>query len=154
MSPLAQTPLSTGTRRVLIVDDEPAVRVMLDAVFKRDDRFEIAGVAVDGREAIEQTQRLLPEVILLDLVMPGLSGWEALPAIVRASPRSMVLVLSALGAEDEADLTLAIGAFAYLEKSVLGPDLPQEVFAQHQRFARALAGETVWSPSASWRIRR
>jgi DNA-binding NarL/FixJ family response regulator len=154
MSPLAQVPISVSTLRVLIVDDEPAVRRLLDAVFARDNRFEIAGLAVDGHEAIEQTQRLRPDVILLDLVMPVVSGWEALPALVRASPRSMVLVLSALGADDEAEPTLAIGAFAYLEKSLLGPDLPQEVFAQHHRFARALAGETVWSPSASWRIQR
>jgi DNA-binding NarL/FixJ family response regulator len=147
-------PPSTGRLRVLIVDDEPAVRFMLDAVFRRDDRFELAGVAVDGREAIERAGRLRPDAVLLDLVMPGLSGKEALPAILRASPRSMVLVLSALRAEDEAAGTLAVGAFAYLEKSVMGPDLPQEVFAQHQRFARALAGETVWSPHAPWRVRR
>lgn len=152
--PPAQPLVSTGTLRVLVVDDEPAVRTMLDAVFRRDDRFEIVGVAGDGREAIAQTARLQPDVVLLDLLMPGLSGQQALPSILRSSPRSMVLVLSALRAEDEADDTLALGAFAYLEKSIMGPGLSEEVFAQHQRFARALAGETVWSPNAPWRIRR
>jgi DNA-binding NarL/FixJ family response regulator len=144
MSPLVQVP-----PRVLVVDDEPAVRLQLGVVFARDERFELTGLAIDGHDAIEQAQRLRPEVILLDLVMPSLSGWEALPAILRASPRSMVLVLSALGAKDEAKPAMALGAFAYLEKSVLGPNLPQEVFAQHQRFVRALGGETVWTPTTS-----
>lgn len=144
-----------STLGVLIVDDEPVVRTLLRAVIERDDRFEVAGEAMDGEEAVELAEQLQPDVVLLDLLMPRMGGREALPAILRVSPTSMVLVLSALRAVDEAETTFAAGAFAYLEKSVMGPGLAEELYSYHERFKRAVgARETVWAPNDPMRVRR
>ena len=143
-----------GELRVLVVDDEPTVRALLRAVVSRDPRFEVVGEAVDGEQAISLAEELQPDVVLLDLIMPRLGGREALPDILRVSPRSMVLVLSALSGVDEAESTFAAGAFAYLEKSVMGPGLTSEVESLYRRFRRALQGETVWARDDALRIRR
>lgn len=149
----AAEPLTTTTR-VLIVDDEPALRLVLRTILDRDHRYQVEAEAGEGREAIALAERHQPDVVLLDLLMPGMGGRDALPAILSVSPRSMVVILSALSATDEAEPSFAAGAFAYLEKSLVGPRLADEIDTLQQRFRRALAGETVWTPDARGRIRR
>jgi DNA-binding NarL/FixJ family response regulator len=124
---------------VLVVDDEPAIRTLVRMLLERADGFELAGEAADGAEGIELATRLQPDVVLLDLLMPGVDGREALPHIIRESPRSMVVVLSALSGVDEAEPSFTAGAFAYIEKSALGR-LTQELTELHDLFKRALAG--------------
>jgi CheY-like chemotaxis protein len=131
-SPRSATGTEGRTRptRVLVVDDEPPIRTLLRLVLRRDERFELVGEAVDAEEAIARAADLEPDVVLLDLLMPGQHGRDALPALRAAAPDAMILVLSSLSALDEEHETLAAGAFGYLEKSVLGPRLP-DVVAEH-----------------------
>jgi CheY-like chemotaxis protein len=120
----------TRPARVLVVDDEPPIRTLLRLVLRRDERFELVGEAVDAEEAIARVADLAPDVVLLDLLMPGQHGRDALPALRAAAPDAMILVLSSLSALDEEAEAIAAGASGYLEKSVLGPRLP-DVVAEH-----------------------
>lgn len=141
------------TISVLVVDDEPAIRTLVRMLLERSHRFELAGEATDGAEGTELATRLQPDVVLLDLLMPGVDGREALPRIIRESPRSMVVVLSALSGVDEAEPSFASGAFAYIEKSALGR-LTEEISELYGLFERALDGDTVWAPGGPTRVRR
>lgn len=100
----------------------------------------------DGDGAVTLALEAKPDVVLLDLMMPGLDGREVLPLLVEQVPKTMIAVLSSLRAVDEADGTFAAGAFAYLEKSLLGPPLIDELDDLYLRFQRALDGRTVWVP--------
>lgn len=139
---------------IVVVDDEPPIRKLLHALLERDERFAVVGEAGTLEDAVTVVAREQPHVLLLDLLMGGASGRDILPRVLVDAPETMVLVLSALSPEDEADAVFAAGAFAYLEKSVMGRDLPGEIAALHQRFRRALAGETVWGANDAGRILR
>jgi CheY-like chemotaxis protein len=128
--PATATAARTRPARVLIVDDEPPIRTLLRLVLRRDERFDLVGEAVDAEEGIARAADLQPDVVLLDLLMPGQHGRDALPALRAAAPDAMILVLSSLSALDEEHAALAAGASGYLEKSVLGPRLP-DVVAEH-----------------------
>ncbi len=80
---------------VVVADDHTRLRDVLTSMIDMDERFEVVGAASDGREAIECAERLQPDLILLDVSMPRLSGLEALPAIRAASPRSVVFLHTA-----------------------------------------------------------
>jgi CheY-like chemotaxis protein len=120
--------------RVLVVDDEPMVRTLLRLLIDRDERFEIVEEATDGEEAVAAASRTQPDVVLLDLLMPRMSGHDALPTIRREAPDAMVLVLSSLSAVDEEAAALGGGAHAFLEKSAMGPDLTTTVHEHLERF--------------------
>jgi len=102
--------------RLLIVDDHPLTRDALASLLDQHG-FDVAGQASDGTEAIALAAELDPDVILLDLSMPGLDGLEALPRLREAAPTCEVVVLTA--SEDEGNLLGAIraGAAGYLLKS-------------------------------------
>ncbi|HWE55541.1 MAG TPA: EAL domain-containing protein [Acidimicrobiales bacterium] len=91
-----------GRPGVLIVDDSASVRSTLKVALELDGRFEVLGEAADGREALSRAADLKPEVILLDLMMPGTSGLDVLSDLHRVSPGSTVVVLSSI---DLAELT-------------------------------------------------
>ena len=131
---------------VVLVDDDAPIRRLARRLLTDDGGFEVLAEADNGVLAIELARQHQPDVVLLDLLIPDLDGWEALPKLVRDAPRSMILVLSGLRALDEADQTFAVGAFAYLEKSVLREGFPNEVRQLRRRFERALNGESVWAP--------
>ena len=80
--------------RVLIVDDHAVVREGLRAFLELQDRMEVVGEAGDGREAIEEAERLRPDVILMDLVMPRLDGVEAMRELHEQVPAARVIVLT------------------------------------------------------------
>lgn len=81
---------------VLLVDDVSEIRRMLRKILERDGRFEIAGEATDGLEGIEAAERLQPDLVLLDLMMPRCGGVEALGRIRDVSPGSGIVIFSAL----------------------------------------------------------
>ncbi len=83
------------TIRVLVVDDVPDVRNLLRMNLEIDGRFEIIGEAGNGNEAIKLVQELQPDAVILDLMMPGKSGIEAIPDIIRDSPDTKIVVLTA-----------------------------------------------------------
>jgi DNA-binding NarL/FixJ family response regulator len=102
--------------RVLLVDDHPLTRSALASLLAQQG-FEVAGEAADGDEAIEYAERLQPDLILLDLSMPGLDGLTALPRLREAAPHCEVVVLTASGTEENLLGAIRGGAAGYLLKS-------------------------------------
>ena len=101
---------------VLIVDDVEDIRQLLRLVLSNDSRFHVVGEASDGVEGIEKAGSLRPDLIVLDLAMPRLDGFEALPRLHEVAPRARVVVLTA---HDDADLegrARSLGAVGYLDK--------------------------------------
>lgn len=135
------------TPQVLIVDDEPDLRLMLRLALRRDERFDVCGEAENGSAAVDLASALQPDIILLDLMMPVMDGLTALPRIQTASPRTMVVVLSALDANDNAEATFAQGAFAYLEKQIDPTSVGDELDRLLAQFRSALEGDTVVAPA-------
>jgi diguanylate cyclase (GGDEF)-like protein/PAS domain S-box-containing protein len=115
--------VSSGTRpcRVLLVDDDRSVRALLRSLLESDG-FQVVGEADDGRQAIALARHLEPDLVLLDLAMPGMGGLEALPLIQAVCPGAKVAVLSGLDAADVADSAASQGATAFFDKTDV-PDL-------------------------------
>jgi DNA-binding NarL/FixJ family response regulator len=129
--------------RVLIVDDHPLTRDALATLLAGND-FDVVGQASDGQEAIELAGRLRPQLILLDLSMPGLDGLSALPGLRDAVPDAEVIVLTASGTEDNLLAAIRAGAAGYLLKSE-PPDRIIEFLRGVVRGEAALSGEVARS---------
>ena len=108
---------------VVIVDDTEDLRFILRRVLSGSGRFQVAGEATNGQEAIEVAARLQPDVILLDLLMPVMDGWEALPLLRRACPRSRVVVVSGQDRSHAEARAMALGASGYIEKGVSSTEI-------------------------------
>ena len=104
------------SERILLVDDHPLTRSALAALLQQHG-FEVVGEAADGEEAINAAGRLHPDLILLDLSMPGLDGITALPRLREAAPDCEVVVLTASGMEENLLAAIRAGAAGYLLKS-------------------------------------
>ena len=102
--------------RILIVDDHPLTRDALAALLGQHG-FSVVGAAGDGEEAIELAGRLQPDLVLLDLSMPGMDGLEALPRLREAAPACEVVVLTASGTEENLLGAIRGGAAGYLLKN-------------------------------------
>jgi DNA-binding NarL/FixJ family response regulator len=101
--------------RILIVDDHPITRSALASLLSQSN-FTVVGEAGDGESAIELARNLRPQLVLLDLSMPGLTGLEALPRIREAAPECEVVVLTASGTEENLLSAIRGGAAGYLLK--------------------------------------
>ncbi len=127
--------------RILIVDDHPITRDALAALLGQHG-FSVVGEAAEGEEAVELTRRLRPQIVLLDLSMPGLGGLEALPRLREVAPETEVVVLTASGTEENLLAAIRGGAAGYLLKSE-----PPERIAQFLRGVgqgeAALSGEVA-----------
>jgi two-component system, NarL family, nitrate/nitrite response regulator NarL len=117
--------------RILLVDDHPITREALAALLEQHD-FSVVGQAADGQEAVELARRLQPQLVLLDLSMPGIGGLEALPRIRDAAPECEVVVLTASGTEENLLSAIRGGAAGYLLKS----EPPERIV----EFLRGVAG--------------
>src|SRR5262245_65807302 len=130
-------------RRTLVVDDHPLTRAALVGLLEQH-AFSVVAEAGDGEEAIERARELQPDIVLLDLTMPGLSGLEALPRLRAASPGSEFVVLTASGTEENLLAAIRAGAAGYLLKSE-----PPERIAEFLRGVgqgeAALSGEVARS---------
>jgi DNA-binding NarL/FixJ family response regulator len=102
--------------RILVVDDHPLTRAALVGLLEQHG-FTVVGEAGDGEEAIERCRRLQPDLVLLDLAMPGLGGLEALPRLRAAAPEAEVVVLTASGTEENLLAAIRAGAAGYLLKT-------------------------------------
>lgn len=101
--------------RLILVDDVADIRLLLRMTLEDDPRFRIVGEAANGLEAVEQAAELRPDVVLLDLMMPVMSGLEAIPLIADRSPETKVIAYS--GSDKEiGDHAVSLGAAAFLEK--------------------------------------
>jgi NarL family two-component system response regulator LiaR len=117
--------------RVLIADDNATVRQGLRAFLSLREEIEIVGEAANGLEAVEQTTRLMPDVVLMDLMMPQLDGIEAARRISSLNSSTQVIVLSGLNEEEKALSASKAGAFSYLLKSVSPDDLVKAIQTAH-----------------------
>jgi len=131
--------------RVLLVDDHAVVREGLRNFLALQDGLEIVGEASDGNEAIEQAQRLEPDVILMDLVMPGLDGIGAMRQLRVRSPTSRVIVLTSFLEDERVLPAIQAGAAGYLLKNVEPAELARAIRAAH-------AGEAIIDPTAAARL--
>ena len=102
--------------RAYICDDVPELRRLLRAVFAEDPAIEVVGEAGDGATAVRDIEVIQPDVVLLDLAMPGLDGLEALGCIRDVAPDTCVIVFSGFTAERIASVALGLGADHYVEK--------------------------------------
>jgi DNA-binding NarL/FixJ family response regulator len=127
--------------RVLLVDDHPITREALAALLGQHD-FTVVGQAADGAEAIELARTLRPQLVLLDLSMPGLGGLDALPSIRDAAPECEVVVLTASGTEENLLSAIRGGAAGYLLKSE-PPERIAEFLRGVGRGEAALSGEVA-----------
>jgi DNA-binding NarL/FixJ family response regulator len=114
---------------VLIVDDIDDIRHLLRLVLDADSRFRVVGEARDGIEGIEQAGALDPDLIVLDLAMPRLDGFAALPRLHEVAPRARVVVLSAFGDADIQGRALSLGAIGYLDKRLRPAELVESLAA-------------------------
>jgi DNA-binding NarL/FixJ family response regulator len=137
---------SEGTIRVVIVDDHQLVRQGLEAVLASVPDIALVGQAADGRSAVEMVTEAEPDVVLMDLQLPAMSGLEATREILATRPDTAVLVLTMF--EDDATVHAAIasGAVGYLLKGADGEDILAAVRS-------AAAGQAVFGAALAHRMR-
>ena len=104
------------SERILIVDDHPVTREALAGLLQQSG-FAVVGQAADGETAVDQATELAPDLILLDLSLPGMNGLDALPRLRAAAPAAEVVVLTASGTEENLLGAIRGGAAGYLLKS-------------------------------------
>jgi DNA-binding NarL/FixJ family response regulator len=108
---------------IVLADDHPIVRRGIQTLFERERDFSIVGVAADGLETVRLTERLKPDILVLDLMMPGLSGLEALRILRERSPRTRIVVLSMYSSNAFIAKALQNGAIGYVLKGCPEEDL-------------------------------
>ncbi|HTU08787.1 MAG TPA: response regulator transcription factor [Trebonia sp.] len=136
---------STAPIRLLVVDDHPVVRNGLCSLFDRDPEFDVLGEAGDGAEAVRLAQELRPDVILMDLRMPGMDGVTAITELAARGVAARVLVLTTYDTDSHVLPAIEAGATGYLLK-----DAPR---AELVRAVRAAAhGEAVLAPAVAARL--
>ena len=118
--------------RVLIVDDHQIVREGLRSFLQLQDGIEVVGEAVDGAEALEKVGELVPDVVLIDLVMPGMDGIAAIRKISALSPSTRVLVLTSFAEDDKVFPAIKAGAHGYLMKEIRPTDLADSIRAVYR----------------------
>jgi DNA-binding NarL/FixJ family response regulator len=128
-------------RRTLVVDDHPLTRAALVGLLEQHD-FAVVGEAGDGEEAIGRARELQPDLVLLDLSMPGLGGLEALPRLRAAAPDCEVVVLTASGTEENLLAAIRAGAAGYLLKTE-SPERIAEFLDGVSHGEAALSGEVA-----------
>lgn len=116
--------------RVLIVDDQEPFRQAARAVVELTDGFEVAGEAETGEDAVARARELQPELVLMDVNLPGIDGLEATKRILSDSDgRVVVLMVSTYEADEYAPRAAEAGAAAYIPKSEFEPDRLSEAWA-------------------------
>ena len=133
------------TIRVLLVDDHEVVREGLRSFLSLQDGLEVAGEAADGEQAVREAERLRPDVILMDLVMPRLDGVGAMRELRRRLPASRVIVLTSFADDERLLPAIKAGAAGYLLKNVAPQELARAVRAAH-------AGEALLDTAVAARL--
>jgi DNA-binding NarL/FixJ family response regulator len=117
--------------RILTVDDHPLLREGIAAVLEAEPDMLLVAEASDGGEAIEQFRRHRPDITLMDLQMPLMSGTDAIVEIRREFPSARIIVLTTYGGDAQAVRAFSAGAFGYLLKSMLRKELVETIRTVH-----------------------
>jgi NarL family two-component system response regulator LiaR len=152
--PVANGPTQVTTQpsrpypiRVLVADDHALVRRGICALLATEPDIEVVGEAHDGHETLARAQELLPDVILMDLVMPGLDGLEATQQITASQPGTRVLVLTSFSGDDKIFPAIRAGARGYLLKDSGPEELVQAIRQVHE-------GESSLHPTVARKLLR
>ncbi|MDT7573580.1 MAG: hypothetical protein QOE05_3754 [Actinomycetota bacterium] len=117
--------------RVLVVDDSRPFRVAARAVLRRATGFSLVGEAETGEEAVDKVGELGPDLVLMDIKMPGISGIDAAARIAELAPETVVFLCSTYKAADLPGEVGTGGVSAYVHKEELRPELLVELWAAH-----------------------
>ena len=132
------------TIRVLVADDQPLMRAAFEMTFRPEAGIEIVGEAADGREAIQQTRRLNPDVVLMDVRMPNMDGVEATRILAAEDRSRKILILTTFEIDEYVIEALRAGAAGFLLK-----DAPPEELLHAIRVVAA--GDALLAPSVTRR---
>ena len=138
-------PEPAKTTRILLVDDHPLVRRALRDVLEKEPDLEVVGEASNGQEAIDMTEVESPDILIMDISMPVLSGVEATKRIKAARPDVAILILTVHTDIETIFSILQAGASGYLVKSVFGPEVIHTVRA-------VMNGDMVLAPEVSQEV--
>lgn len=116
-------PATEAPRRVLLVDDNADIRMLVRIGLQANGGFDVIGEAGDGQEAVDLVARSCPDVVLLDLAMPVMDGFEALPLLVERCPKLRVVVFSASDSPATRDRVASSGSHAFLRKDAAIADV-------------------------------
>jgi DNA-binding NarL/FixJ family response regulator len=116
--------------RVLVVDDQQTYREAAQFVIEMSDGFELAGTAASGEECLGLTDQLLPDLVLMDINLPGINGLEATRRITSTHPDIEVIVFSTHSATDYAPRARSAGALGFIAKADLAPDVLTRVWTE------------------------
>jgi len=130
---------------VILVDDHSMVRMGLKTYFSTLKDIQVVGEASTGEEAMQLVQQLAPDVVLMDLIMPGMDGVEATRQVKKLSPRTQVIVLTSYHDDEHIFPAIRAGALSYVLK-----DIDPDELAEAIRLARA--GEAVINPRVASRL--
>jgi DNA-binding NarL/FixJ family response regulator len=144
VTPNRDAPIVTPIR-LLIVDDHPVVRDGLRGMFTGDPGFDVVGEASDGADAVRQVELLGPDVVLMDLRMPGTDGASAIRELAKRGSPSRILVLTTYDSDSDVVPAIEAGATGYLLKDSPREELVRAVRAAHR-------GESVLAPSVASRL--
>ncbi len=128
--------------RILIVDDHSVVRQGLRMFLQIDEGLSIVGEAENGEDAVRLTRELKPDIVLMDLLMPGMDGIEATSIIRAESPETEVLALTSVATDQMIIAVMRAGAIGYILKETGGDELRQAIKA-------AAAGQVLLSPQVA-----
>jgi DNA-binding NarL/FixJ family response regulator len=131
--------------RVILVDDHEIVRRGLTGLLDITEGIEVVGEGSDGKDALPLVERYKPDVILMDLIMPGMNGVEATLAIMSVYPEARILILSSFGDDDYLFPVLEAGASGYILKDIAPDDLVEAIRDVH-------AGKTRLHPDLAAKL--
>ncbi|MBI2847080.1 MAG: response regulator transcription factor [Chloroflexi bacterium] len=131
--------------RVIIADDHTILREGVRKLLELHDDIEVVGEAADGKEAVEKSTQLTPDIVLMDIAMPGLGGLEATLEIRKLSPKTRILVLTQYDDPEYIYRFLKSGAAGYVLKKAAGTELVSAIRAVHR-------GEAFLYPSIAGKV--
>ncbi|EKD89415.1 MAG: LuxR family two component transcriptional regulator [uncultured bacterium] len=132
-------------QRIILVDDHEVVRLGLKSLLERHPQFEVISEAGSAKEALEQVERLLPDVVLMDIRLPGTSGIEACEEITKKFPDIRVIMLTSYAEDDMLFSAIRAGASGYVLKQIGAEDLMKAIEAVGR-------GEALLDPAVTQRV--